>query len=260
MTAPRATALIADDEPLLRDALIGVLAIVWPRLDIVASARNGREAIRLFEERRPQVCFLDVRMPGPSGIDVARHIGGRSQIVFVTAYDDYAVEAFARGALDYLVKPVEASRVAETAARVQERLRSAEAAPDIRATLQWLASELNKKGQSSPLRWIQAQVGANVQIIAVDAVDFLRSDTKYTLVAWRDDVGVPREALVRTPLKELVRQLDPAQFVQVHRAVVVNLRSVHHVVRGEDAGQIVLKGRKDVLPVSRSFLHAFRRM
>jgi DNA-binding LytR/AlgR family response regulator len=238
---PRPTALIADDEPLLREALTRQLARVWPELEVTAQARNGREAIDLFEARRPDICFLDVHMPGLSGVDAANHIGRRAHVVFVTAYDHYAVQAFAQGALDYLLKPVEEARLAETVARLKERLRNAAPLP--------------------PLRWIRVQVGQTLRLIPVDEVDYLRSEAKYTLVAWRGEDGERGEVVVRVALKDLVAQLDPEQFAQVHRSVVVNLRAISHVTRhdNETAG-IHLKGRPEVLPVSRGYLHLFRQM
>jgi DNA-binding LytR/AlgR family response regulator len=259
--SPRYTALIADDEPLLREALQGMLARAWPALDVVAQARNGREAVELFDATHPDVCFLDVHMPGLSGVEAARHIGRRAHIVFVTAYDQYAVQAFAEGVLDYLVKPVEAARLAETVARLQERLAAAQPARDTEAMLQRLAEQLRRGAGTAPLQWIRAQVGQTLRLIHVDEIDFLRADSKYTAVAWRGDAGTPGEALIRTSLKELLSQLDPARFAQVHRAVVVNLRAISHVTRGDnETASIHLKGRKEVLPVSRSYLHLFRQM
>ncbi len=259
----RATALIADDEPLLRGALRRQLAEAWPELEIVAEARNGREAVRLFEERHPDVCFLDIHMPGLSGVDAANHIGRRAHLVFVTAYDHYAVQAFAQGALDYLLKPVEQARLAETVSRLKERLRSSGPAVNTEQLLLQLSAqlaELQGGGKREPLRWIRAQSGKTVRLIAIDDVDYLRSDAKYTLVAWRDG-GKPAEAVVRTPLRELSEQLDPEQFAQVHRSVVVNLRSIHHVKRHEnETAEIHLRGRAEVLPVSRSYVHLFRQM
>jgi len=263
MTA-RPTALIADDEPLLREALAGQLAEVWPELDLVAQARNGREAIELFEARRPDVCFLDVHMPGLSGVETAHRIGGRAHLVFVTAYDHYAVEAFAQGVLDYLVKPVEPARLAETVARLKDRLNAAQPAMNTVLLLEQLAAELARLQRgtaSAPLRWISTQVGSALRLIPVEDVDYLRSDTKYTRVAWRGDRGVATEALVRTPLKDLIARLDPAQFAQIHRSIVVNLRAIDHVARGEsETAEVHLKGRAEVLPVSRSYLHRFRGM
>jgi len=260
----RPTALIADDEPLLREALARQLAQAWPELEIVAEARNGREAIRLFEAKRPDICFLDVHMPGLSGVEAAKAIGRRAHLVFVTAYDRYAVQAFAQGVLDYLVKPVELARLAETVARLKERLADSQPASNTDALLRDLASQLERLrggGTAQPLRWLRAQVGNTLRMIPVDEIDYLRSDTKYTLVAWRGEQGQPGEALVRTPLKELVAQLDAAQFAQVHRSVVVNLRAISHVTRGDnETADIHLRGRNDVLPVSRSYLHLFKQM
>jgi DNA-binding LytR/AlgR family response regulator len=261
---PRPTALIADDEPLLREALARQLAQVWPELEVVAQARNGREAVKQFEAKRPDVCFLDVRMPGLSGIEAAHEIGTRAHLVFVTAFDEYAVKAFAQGVLDYLVKPVEPARLAETVARLKGRLNAAQPAANTEALLQQLAAQLaqlQSGAAPAPLRWIRAQVGQTLRLIPVDEIDYLRSDAKYTLIAWRGDAGRPVEALVRVALKELAAQLPPEQFAQVHRSVVVNLRAVSHVTRGDnETADIHLKDRKEVLPVSRSYLHLFRQM
>jgi DNA-binding LytR/AlgR family response regulator len=261
MTAQRPTALIADDEPLLRDALERMLVQAWPELEIVAQARNGREAIDLFVALKPDVCFLDVHMPGTTGVEVARHIGRRAHLVFVTAFDEYAVQAFAQGVLDYLVKPVEPARLAETVARLQERLRASQPALNTEALLQQLAANLQRSSPQTHLRWLRASVGQTVRLIPVDDIDFLRSEEKYTMIAWRDDAGEPKEAVIRTPLKELVPQLDAEHFAQVHRSVVVNLRAISHVTRGlNETADIHLKGRDEVLPVSRSYLHLFRQM
>ena len=258
----RPTALIADDEPLLREELARQLAAAWPELEVVAFARNGREAVRQFEALTPDVCFLDVHMPGMTGIDAARQIGRRAHLVFVTAFDQYAVQAFAHGVLDYLVKPVEANRLAETVARLKERLAAAQPASNTEALLQQLSAQLAQlRGGADHLRWIRAQVGQALRLIPVEQIDYLRSDAKYTLVAFRGDGGEAGEALVRVALKELAAQLDPAQFAQVHRSIVVNLRAVHRIERGEnETAEIHLKGRKEVLPVSRSYLHLFRQM
>ena len=259
-----ATALVADDEPLLRGALRRQLRIVWPELEIVAEARNGREAVRLFDERHPAICFLDVHMPGLSGVDAANHIGRRAHLVFVTAYDHYAVQAFAQGALDYLLKPVEEARLADTVSRLKARLQSSRPAINTEQLLQQLSEQLAKLQsggrKNATLRWIRAQAGNTVRLIAIDDVDYLRSDAKYTIVAWRDD-GKPVEAVVRTPLKELLDQLDAEHFAQVHRSVVVNLRAISHVKRHDnETAEIHVRGRDDVLPVSRNYLHLFRQM
>lgn len=255
------TALIADDEPLLRDALVRQLGQAWPELEVIAQARNGREAIKHFEARHPDVCFLDVQMPGLSGVEAAHHIGRRAHVVFVTAHDQYAVQAFSAGVLDYLVKPVEPARLLETVTRLKERLQAAQPALNTEALLQQLAAQLQRDATPAPLRWIRAQIGQTLRLIPVDDIDYLRADAKYTLIAWRGDAGQPGEALISTTLKELVAQLDPAQFAQIHRSVVVNLRAISHVVRGDnETAGIHLKDRDEVLPVSRSYLHLFRTM
>ena len=255
------TALIADDEPLLRSTLKRLLGAAWPELQVVAEARNGREAIEMFEAAKPDVCFLDIHMPGVNGIDAARSIGRRAHIVFVTAYDQYAVQAFEQGALDYLVKPIETERLADTVRRLKERMRTSSTAPDIEALVEQLAARLGKETGRGPLKWIHASVGQDVRLIPVDDIDFIRSDEKYTLVAWRGEGGRPAEALIRTPLKELLDQLDPEHFLQVHRSVVVNRRSISHVTRGDnETATLHLKARTEVLPVSRSYLHYFRQM
>ena len=260
MSSEHPTALIADDEPLLRDELAALLAEAWPELEVVARARNGREAIELFEEKRPDVCFLDVQMPGVSGVEAAARIGTRAHLVFVTAFDQYALKAFEHGVLDYLVKPVEPARLASTVARLRDRLRGTLPAQATEDLLRHIAAHFRKDGPA-PLQWIRASVGQSLRLIAVEDIDYLRSDEKYTLVAWRDESGQPAEALIGTPLKSLLPQLDAKQFVQVHRSVVVNLRSIARVARGlHDTAEIHLKGRGEVLPVSRSFLHLFKQM
>jgi DNA-binding LytR/AlgR family response regulator len=257
------TALIADDEPLLRQRLAALLARAWPQLRIAAEARNGREAVELFETHAPQVVFLDVHMPGQSGVEAARSMVGRTLIVFVTAYEQYAVQAFEQGAIDYLVKPFDEQRLAQTVARLQERLapRSAalagDAAPQSDALLERLAAELRTRApRAGHLQWIKASVGSTVRLIPVEQVHYLRSDEKYTLVVW--DGG---QALIRKTIRELADELDPDRFAQVHRSVIVNLARVTHVTRGlNETAEVHLAGRDDTLPVSRSFLHLFRQM
>ncbi|HTP75174.1 MAG TPA: LytTR family DNA-binding domain-containing protein [Burkholderiaceae bacterium] len=255
------TALIADDEPLLREHLASHLARQWPELRIVGEARNGREAVELFDQLRPEVVFLDVHMPGISGVDAARAIGALAQIVFVTAYEQYAVQAFEHGAIDYVVKPLDEVRLAATVLRLKERLadRAARRGDDAQldAALDQLARRLSRHPSAAPrLQWIRASVGSMVKLIPVDQVAYLRSDEKYTLVVWEGG-----EALIRKPIRELVDELDPDQFVQVHRSVIVNLRQVAQVTRGaNETAEVHLRGRNEALPVSRSYLHLFRQM
>ena len=260
----RPTAMIADDEPLLRGALQRLLLQAWPELELVAEARNGREAIELFEAHQPTVCFLDVHMPGMNGIEAARRIGARAHVVFVTAHDQYAVEAFNHDALDYLVKPVTPQRLSETVARIQRRMQQLQPAHNTDMLLEKLASRLLRTEQAAApqsLRWLRASIGLTIQLIPVEDIDFLRTQEKYTLIAWRDSAGQAREAAIRTPLKQIMAQLDPLQFVQAHRSVGVNLRAIAHITRsGSETADIHVKGRSDVLPVSRTYLHLFRQM
>lgn len=272
VSAAAPTALIADDEPLLRESLARGLAQAWPELQIVGQARNGREAVELFERLRPQIVFLDVHMPGLNGVEAARAMARRAQIVFVTAYEQYAVQAFEQGALDYLVKPLEAARLADTVQRLRERLgegAAVQASPvqarleaALEAALAQLSARLNQPSGASeparpaPLQWLRASVGSTLKLIPVEQIIFLRSDEKYTLVVWQEG-----EALIRTPIRELIEQLDTQTFAQVHRSVVVNLRAISHVTRGpNETADLHLRGRPEVLPVSRSYLHLFRQM
>jgi DNA-binding LytR/AlgR family response regulator len=263
MSGHRYTALIADDEPLLRDELAQMLVQAWPELVVVAQARNGRQAVELFETHRPDICFLDVHMPGVSGVEAARQIGNRAHLVFVTAFEQYALQAFEHGALDYIVKPVDAKRLATTVSRLQARLLASMPSQITEEVLKQLAAQLQAgKPGNAPLRWLRASAaGGTLRMIHVDEIDFLKSDEKYTLIAWRGDDGKPAEALISTPLKALVSQLDESQFAQVHRSVVVNLRAISHVTRGlNETASVHLKGRPEVLPVSRTFMHLFKQM
>ncbi len=261
----RATALIADDEPLLRTNLRAHLARLWPELEVVAEARNGREAIELFDVHAPDIAFLDVHMPGVNGIEAARSIARRAQIVFVTAYEQYAVQAFEQGALDYVVKPIDPSRLADTVQRLRDRLASPLPQGDgvegeaLEDALETIAKALRDRGmapQRPNLQWIKASVGTSVRLIPVEQVAFFKSDEKYTLVVW--DGG---EALIRKTIRELADELDPDRFAQVHRSVIVNLHRVSQVTRSlNETAELHLAGRPEVLPVSRSFLHLFRQM
>lgn len=253
------TALVAEDEPLLRRALVRQLGEAWPELHVVAEVRNGRDALEQFERLTPDVCFLDVHMPGVSGVEAARVIGQRAHLVFVTAFDSYAVQAFEQGAVDYLVKPVEASRLVETVARLRSRLRGREPSADAGLLLERLDALLRRPVLEGSLRWLQVSVGQALRLVAVEDVAYLSSDSKYTRVACRGDKA--SDGLVRTPLKDLLARLDPDDFVQVHRGVVVNLRAVDRVVRGSnETANIHLRERPEVLPVSRSHLPRFRGM
>ena len=253
-----ASALIVDDEPLLRERLRSHLASLWPALSVIGDARNGAEALELFELHQPDIVFLDIRMPGIDGIATARALARRAQLVFVTAYDQYALQAFEQGAIDYLVKPVDPARLADTVQRLQRQLPGPLAdGGAFDAVLDQLALRLG--GRTAPpasLQWIKASVGNSVRLIPVEQVRYLRAEEKYTLVAWEEG-----EVLIRKSIKELGEELDPARFVQTHRSVIVNLAYVSQVTRGvNETAQLHLRGSGETLPVSRSYLHHFRQM
>ncbi|MEO8124832.1 MAG: LytTR family DNA-binding domain-containing protein [Burkholderiales bacterium] len=257
-----ATALIADDEPLLRANLRAHLARLWPELSVVAEARNGREAVELFDTHAPQIVFLDVHMPGMNGIEAARSIARRAHLVFVTAYEQYAVQAFERGALDYIVKPIDPARLADTVQRLQARLAVPPVLPAangeaLDGVLERIATALRTGAAPHAwLQWIKASVGTSVRLIPVEQIVFFKSDEKYTLVVW--DGG---EALIRKTIRELADELDPDRFAQVHRSVIVNLHRVSQVTRSlNETAELHLSARPEVLPVSRSFVHLFRQM
>ncbi|MBD8526422.1 LytR/AlgR family response regulator transcription factor [Pseudomarimonas arenosa] len=254
-------ALIADDEPLLRGGLARMLAQAWPDLQIIAEARNGREAVAAFEQLRPEVCFLDVQMPGINGIEAARQIGQRAHLVFVTAFSEYAVQAFDRGALDYLVKPVELARLQDTVARLRDRLQHSTPILDRTALLDELEARL-RPGYSRPyLRWLNASLGGTVQVIDCQRIDYLRSDEKYTRVVWRRADGGIEQSLVRMALKELLAQLDPDVFVQVHRSAAVNRHAIDRIERHDnETATVHLRASDETLPMSRSFIGQFRQM
>ena len=254
------TAIIADDEPLLREHLASQLASLWPELRIVAFARNGHEAVELFDVHEPQIVFLDVHMPGLNGIETARALARRAQLVFITAYEQYAVQAFEQNAIDYLIKPVDTARLADTVRRLQQRIAQppfVNTGAGYDALLDRMARELAQRAPARTyLQWIRASVGTRVRLVAVEEVAYLRADGKYTSVVWADG-----EALIRKSIRELGDELDPACFAQIHRSVIVNLRQVREVVRGmNETAEVHLRGRDEVLPVSRSYLHHFRQM
>ena len=248
----RPTALIAEDEPLMRERLKERLAEAWPELEIVAEAADGDEALAAFDAHRPVLAFLDIRMPGRTGLDVAAAIGADCHVVFITAYDQYALAAFDAGAVDYLLKPVDAERLAVTVDRVRRKMAAAPA--DMSALIADLRSAM--RGEDTRLKWIKAAVGKQVRLIAVDDVVYFQSDTKYTRV-----VLAHSEALIRTPLKNLIGSLDPDRFWQIHRGTIVNVDAVAGVQR-EDAERqfVLLKERPERLAVSRQFFHLFRQM
>jgi DNA-binding LytR/AlgR family response regulator len=250
-----ATAVIADDEPLLRAQLADSLAALWPELRIVGEAAHGDEAVQLVAQHRPDIVFLDIEMPGANGLQAAAQIKGLAHLVFITAYHQYAVEAFERGAIDYVLKPASEGRLRETVERLKGRLgQPVPAAEAMQAVLTQVAAALGKP-ESTRLRWIQASVGAQIRLIPVGDVLFFQSDLKYTRVVIREG-----ESLIRKPLKELLDELDPALFWQVHRATIVNSEAIAHVVREDDRMAIVLKNHPARIEVSRTFAHRFKSM
>jgi DNA-binding LytR/AlgR family response regulator len=279
--------VIADDERLMRDQLKARLAEVWPELQIVGEAKNGLEAVDLVAQHRPDVVFLDIRMPGLSGVDAARRIAqlplrpatplddaadadadaardddwALPEIVFITAYDQYAIEAFEQGVADYVLKPAERERLAVTVSRIRQRLalRGTEdepPAPHLQQLLHKLSAKLNPGGTPPALKWIQATVGQAIQMIPVEDVLFFISDEKYTRVQ-----TATIEALIRKPIKELVDELDPDLFWQIHRSTLVNTHCIAGVTRDLRGRQIVsIKGHPEKLEVSRSYTHLFKGM
>jgi DNA-binding LytR/AlgR family response regulator len=275
------TAVIADDERLLREQLRSRLAEVWPELEIVGEAKNGTEAVALTESQRPDIVFLDIRMPGMTGIEAARAIAqlpvddedgaaGEAErdtkpwhgceIVFITAYDQYAIEAFQQGVVDYVLKPAERGRLQVTVDRVKKRLaeRGAGESPDatgMQQLLQKLAAKMNPAA-APKLKWIQATVGASIQMIPVEDVLFFISDEKYTRVQ-----TATFEALIRKPIKELVDELDAEVFWQIHRSTLVNTRMIAGVTRDLRGRQLVaVRGHPEKLEVSRSYAGLFKGM
>ena len=268
--SPTVRAVIADDERLMRDQLRTRLAEVWPQLQIVAEARNGLEAVQMVAEHRPDVVFLDIRMPGLTGVDAARQIAQMDvaddeslpEIVFITAYDQYAVEAFEQGVADYVLKPAERERLQITVERIRQRLEArrtgsdAPAGPHLQQLLHQLAARLNPGQAPQYLQWIQATVGQAIQMIAVSDVLFFISDEKYTRVQ-----TASVEALIRKPIKELVDEIDPQRFWQIHRSTLVNVKAIAGVTRDFRGRQIVtVKGHPEKLEVSRSYTGLFKGM
>jgi DNA-binding LytR/AlgR family response regulator len=243
--------LLAEDEPLMRERLQEMLALAWPEAQVVQVAENGNDAWDGFLEHEPQVVFLDIRMPGLSGLEVAERIGNLAHVVFVTAFDQYAVDAFDAGAVDYLLKPVQADRLHKAVARVRDKLSGRPA--DLGELLQHLKAALPGARQEK-LKWLRASVGKQIRVIDVDQVLFFQSDTKYTRVVLPDS-----EALVRIPLKDLLGGLDRARFWQIHRGTVVNANAIAAVERVDaERMQVLLRGCDEKLTVSRTFAHLFR--
>ncbi|HET9206805.1 MAG TPA: LytTR family DNA-binding domain-containing protein [Burkholderiaceae bacterium] len=269
MSSKTYRAVLADDERLMREQMRARLAEVWPELELVAEAKNGLEAVEAVKAHQPDIVFLDIRMPGLTGVEAARQIAQLEldddallpEIVFVTAYDQYAVEAFEQGAADYVLKPAERERLAVTVERLKKRLATrgtadASASVPIQLLLHKLSAQANPGATQGYLQWIQASVGSTIQMIPVADVLFFISDEKYTRVQ------TPQlEALIRKPIKELVDELDPKVFWQIHRSTLVNVNAVAGVSRDFRGRQIVtVKGQNEKLEVSRSYAGLFKGM
>jgi DNA-binding LytR/AlgR family response regulator len=250
---PRATAIIAEDEVPQRQELRALLAELWPELEVVAECGDGLETLQALQQHRPQVAFLDIRMPGVSGLEAARAAGPACQVIFITAYEEYALRAFDEGAVDYLQKPVARERLRVALERTRSRLRHG-APVDMTALLDLVQSRLAPRGRS--IRWITASVGHAMKMFAIDEVLFFQAQDKYTRV-----VAADSEGHIRTPLKELVASLDPEAFWQVHRSVIVRVGAIRAVEKDEDGKlRLSIRGHAEVLPVSSAFQYRFRGM
>jgi DNA-binding LytR/AlgR family response regulator len=247
----KTTAIIAEDEEVLRDELREMLAAQWPELEVVAEVGDGAAASRAVDELAPSIVFLDIEMPGASGLEVARRVSGKCHVVFVTAYDKYAVAAFEQGAVDYVMKPFSAARLDATIARLKARL--AEPPADLTGLLQSLATLTQRKDY---LRWITASQGDSLRLITVDEICYFRADHKYTLVVTPDS-----EALIRRPLKALADEVDPQAFWQIHRSALVSVKQIAGVSRDMRGHLTVkLRQRPETLPVGESYAHLFKQM
>ena len=249
------TAIIAEDEPTQREELSRLLHSHWPGLSILASCEDGLVAMEAIHTLTPQVAFLDIRMPGVSGIEVARAASGRTHVVFVTAYDEYAVTAFETGAADYLLKPVTAERLAQTISRVQQRL-TAHSPQDLTRLLSLLDTQTRTQQSARQLKWITASLGDTVKMFAIDDILFFQAQDKYVRVVTAAD-----EAVIRTPLKELIIQLDPEVFWQIHRSTIVRASAIDRVQK-DSLGHYHarIKGTTEQLPISSAFHSRFRSM
>jgi DNA-binding LytR/AlgR family response regulator len=246
------TAVLAEDEPLLADELSDLLRTLWPQLNIVSHATDGAAALAAVESLAPDLAFLDIRMPFINGLDVARRIAGRCHVAFITSYDDYAIEAFETGAIDYVLKPPTAARLATTVQRLKERL--LQPPVDLRRALKTLSQSATP--QPHYLQWINASRGAAIRLITVEEILYFKSDQKYTLVVTPDS-----ESLIKKTVKELCEELDPTLFWQVHRSTLVNVHAIDSVIR-DDRGNLKLrlKDRPESLSVSEAYVHLFRQM
>lgn len=257
------TAIIADDEPFMRESLRELLRLQWPLLKLLGEAEDGPAALDLIESQRPDIAFLDIRMPGMTGLQVARSISVPTKVVFVTAFDNHAVDAFEANAVDYVVKPVEPERLSKVVAKLRKatEAQAPAAMEQVLAALKMLGVELPGSAPAAlpagtgRLDWLQVSVGNQIRMVNVQDVHFFESDSKYTRVVAQDCDG-----LIRLSLKELTEQLGSENFVQTHRSVLVNRRFIHAVHRKGELMELEIKGSKERLKVSASNHHLFRAM
>lgn len=251
--------VVAEDEALLRESLLGLLAEAWPELEVVAACEDGGSALEAIAAHQPDVAFLDIRMPGLTGLEVAGALAQASphtRVVFVTAYNQYAIDAFERGAVDYLLKPVARERLLATVARLKQRAQGGADPAQLAALLQQLGRALPAASRQPPLVWLTASSGAETRLIMVDDVAYFQSDSKYTVVMTQQG-----EALLRKPIRELLDVLDPNIFKQIHRSTIVNLKAIASVARDDSGRGIVkLRTRPETLSVSQPFMTLFRNM
>jgi DNA-binding LytR/AlgR family response regulator len=248
------TAIVAEDEPILRTQLEGKLAKLWPELEVIASVGDGAAALEALEDRTPDFMFLDIQMPEMTGVEVARHVGNRAHVVFVTAYDQYAIQAFETGAVDYILKPATDERLAVTIERLKAKLAAPSPPPDLSAVLAQLNQQLGAGKQR--LQWIKATIGQNLRLIPVAEVLFFQSDEKYTRVVMADG-----EALIKTPIRELLDGIDTDVFWQIHRSTLVNVNAIAGVTRDfRGQAHVKIKGKDENLVVSRIYSHLFKQM
>jgi DNA-binding LytR/AlgR family response regulator len=251
MTRP--IAVIAEDELPQRQELRAMLGELWPELDVVAECEDGLSALQALQDHRPQVAFLDIRMPGVSGLEVARAAGSQCQVIFVTAYEEYALRAFDEGAVDYLQKPVGRDRLRRAVERARARLGSG-AQVDMEALIDMVQSRLAPGGKS--IKWITASVGNTMKMFSIDEVLFFQAQDKYTRV-----VTAESEGHIRTPLKEMLASLDSETFWQVHRSAIVRVGAIRAVEKDEDGKlRLTIRGHAEILPVSSAFQYRFRGM
>jgi DNA-binding LytR/AlgR family response regulator len=250
-------ALIADDEKELRKYLRSLLSQVWPDLVICGEAANGEEALQSIESQQPQIAFLDIKMPGLTGLDVAKKIAGKCHVVFVTAFDKYAVSAFEMEAVDYLLKPVSKERLTETVRRLREKLTSSASPPvELSEAIARALAKMSKKESPNFLNWIPVQQKDAIRLIPVEEIDFFKAEDKYMAVVTKEG-----EALIKKSIKELARELNPERFWQIHRGTIVNVSRIDRMSRSiTGRGVLKLKGRPEFLIVGRNYLHLFKQM